>query len=108
MDSITKIELNENVGFINQITTNKKTLINIISFVYETNARHYSTQTHYTEYGCYNVALYERKLLLKSYNLNRPESQQYFHSLIEMLKAKRLDPELIKKMTEQGLGPVSY
>jgi len=107
MDDITSVDLNENVGFINQIVTDEETLTKFISFIKENCVYKNHATKRYTEYGCFNISVYCKKSLIVSYNLERLAGVKYLQSLTKMLIENKSDLKVIKNLKE-ALGEIDY
>jgi len=81
------------------ILVDNKTFRTVIPIILQsnTNAKHLKKQFY--EFGCFNVSLYGKQSLIKSYDIkSREESRQYFNKLINVLTEKKLNQKLIDEI----------
>ena len=107
IDSITKFDPNENVGFVEKILTNEKTLRTIVMFI-STYKYNPNQKWNPLESGWCNILLYDQHSLLVSRDLNLAESRKFLNGLIEILEEKELDQKVKDAIDEDILKPIEY
>jgi len=93
-------------AFSQLILTNEETMDKLIPFIKKYNLYRNDKLERFSEYGCNNISIFDNKVLVKNYKLNRSESINYFKSLIKMLNKNSLDEKLIIKLNE-ALGRIN-
>ena len=108
IDSITANKFAKQKPFKYYVETDKKTFERTISFLDENDPHKAPVKSILTEYGSFNISVFDSSSLITSYSLGRLESKKFFNSLIEFLIKSNLDTSMVKKLKENALGPINY